>query len=808
VLPIRLEMVRGSAWRFRGFHYRAAAHYSGALDLAERAGHGALRATALSMLASLHHELGDWSRTMDYAQRAFDAVPNPSYLVRYNYHLQRGIAFYEFNDGPRAEASFREALAIAQGVGNRRDEGLALGELGLVVWRYEGIDLFERAIALARETAVPALEATWLNNLGGVHRDAGRLDDALACYREAMAIETRTGQRRQRAMLLKNIGQVLALMGQGDEAERVLVSAMQAADEQNTLRIRWQARMELGGVHAGVDDGKAERFFRESLDLLEAQQSSVLLERFRAGVLGYALSQYDPYDRYVQFLAARGDAAGAFVVAERARARVFLETLGSARAELSATVPDAYIREEAELLERLSAAQAELRRPDVAAGERADLLTSIDEADDRLTALRLRLAVDHPPAAHARFPKIWTVDGLQTELLRDDETLVMFFLGRDASFAWLVDRGRLDIVRLPARDRIAAETRRLLPTLQSPDARVDEDARAWLSRTLVEPIVARVQPGRHLLIVPHAALNYLPFEVLAAESGRYLVERHPISYVPSVSSLAHLRLTARRAGGSAGVLAVGNPITAAGPAAGERNTPLEWIGRLKPLPHSGVELERIAAAFDGVRLLDGAEATESALRGAIGSGGVAILHLATHAFIDEARPERSALVLSAGGDGGDGLLQMREVYGLSLPAALVTLSACETALGRDVTGEGIVGIARAFFYAGATAVTASLWNVGDASTATLMAEYYARIGAGEPVDRALALAKRAMLANGGREAHPYYWAPFIVMGHARVALDLPAASSPAARLMAAGVAALFVLMLAARAARRRAPTPP
>jgi CHAT domain-containing protein len=577
---------------------------------------------------------------------------------------------------------------------------------------------------------------------------------------------------------------------------------MQEADERNLAKIRWQARMELGGVFTGVDDARADRFFSESLDLLEAQQSSVLLEGFRAGMLGRTLAQYDPYDRYIQFLLARNEVEKAFVTAERARARVFLETLSGARAELAAALPEAFIREETDLLERMSAGQARLRAPDVTASERARLVSSIEQADDDLTALRLRLAVDHPSAAHARFPRLWSAGELQNEILRDDETLAMFFLGRDASVCWLVERDSLRVVELPGRDEIAQAVQRLLPTLQSPRAQVDEDARAWLSRTLVAPIVNHVKEGAHLLVVPHASLNYLPFEVLAAEEGRHVIERHTVSYAPSVSSLAHLRASSESARRPAAVLAVGNPITSAAGASDERDTPLQWIGRLKPLPHSRTELQRIQSTFrPNVRLLHGPEATEPALRDALASGGVGILHLATHAFIDETQPERSGLVLSAGGERADGLLQTREVYRLALPAALVTLSACETALGREVTGEGIVGIARAFFYAGATTVAASLWNVSDSSTAALMADFYERIRAGAPVDRALADAKRAMLRGRG-ETHPYYWAPFIAMGHARVALEFPeSARVPAiVPLLAAGVAlaGLFVAMVVAR----------
>jgi CHAT domain-containing protein len=809
-LLARIEIARGSAWRFRGFPHRGISHYNNALRQAERSGQELIAADALNVLASVSQELGDWSRSLDYAQRSFEAMKTPTDAMRFSYLVNRGIAYYEFYDGPRAEASFRDALAIARQRGNRREESFALGELGLVAWAFdEDLDaaaaLFEQAIALAHETGVIGLEATWLNNLGGVHRDAGRLEQALTLYRHALELEESGGRSRERAVLLKNIGQVLALQGRFADAERSLRMAIEESESRNAARIRWMARMELAGVYAARGDARADTYFSAALDVLEAQQSTVLLERFRVGTLGRNLAQYDPYDRYIQFLVARGDASRGFEVSERARARVFLETLAGARDQIATAIPDAFVRDEAVLLERISSTQAALRTAAGDADARARLIASLDEAEDALTALRLRLAVDHPAPAHGRFPRIWQADEFRREVLGADEVLATFFLGEQASYCWLIRRDTVDVVALPARAEIERRTRQLLPTLQSPRVRVDEEARTWLSRTLIAPIVARIGAEQRLLIVPHAILSYLPFEVLRAGDDELVIERYTVSYSPSVSSLAYLRQRGGRPSPEAAVIAVGNPATNVADPASERRTPLEWIGRLKPLPYSELELQHIAGAFrDNVQVLQGASATEPALRDALSRQSVAIVHFATHAFIDESRPHLSGLVLSPSTVDDDGLLQARDVYGLSLPAALVTLSGCETALGRQVTGEGIVGIARAFFFAGAQAVTATLWSVSDRSTAALMRDFYARVRAGGPVDGALADVKRARIRQGREEAHPYYWAPFVISGDARVALTFAAGGpEPSPLLIVMLVVAAAGVLLAFRRRRQR-----
>src|SRR5207247_7286242 len=147
-------------------------------------------------------------------------------------------------------------------------------------------------------------------------------------------------------------------------------------------------------------------------------------------------------------------------------------------------------------------------------------------------------------------------------------------------------------------------------------------------------------------------------------------------------------------------------------------------------------------------------------------------HVAESGVIDEGPPRGGGGVHTAGPPASDGILQTREIYGLRLHAALVTLSACQTALGKNVTGEGLIGLSRAFFYAGANSVMASLWNVDDASTARFMGDFYTAIREGAAIDEAARQAKRAFIARDPRFRHPYYWAAFIVTGNPTVPVHI------------------------------------
>jgi len=768
-------------------------------------------AAAYTGLSSIHTILGNWSRVLYYAERSFGAVPDPDELTRYRYLIQRGIAYYEFGERDEARKSFAQALALAEKQGNQHGVSLANGELGLTAWRFDrdaaaALRHYDFAIEVARRIGVPDLQVAWLVNSGSALRDTGRPDEALRRYRLALEVEEKTGHRRLVPLALKNIGQVLARRGEREEAERNLLEALRIADELNSTKTRWESRMELGLLYASTDADRARRYFSESLDLLEEQHAGVLLESFRAGSFAQALEAYDPYDHFIEFLLDRGKASEAFVIAERSRARAFLDTLAAAREQLAETAPPDFVEAERDLLARISTRQARLRAGTLDAAARREAAAEVERHEEELTRLRVKLATDRPALAHARYPRLPTVDDLRSQVLREGEALALFFLGRERSALWIATRGGLQLARLPGRDRIQALVRPYLEAIQSPDSREDRRTAAAIFSTLgLDRLASAAGYGGRLTVVPHGILSYLPFETLVDGQGRYLVERHAISYAPSAASYAYLRSGARSGGRFGGLLAVGNPKLASGgaPPAAERGVPLQAVGRLKPLEHAHDELRRVASLFrPASRVLELERATEKSLAES-SPERMTILHFATHGLIDERRPERSALALTAGGDGEDGILQMREVYGLRLNAALVTLSACQTALGKDVTGEGIVGLSRAFFHAGANAVLASLWSVNDASTAKWMEKFYGEVRRGEPLGSAAQRAKTAFLASDSKLAHPYFWAPFILTGDATAVVPRPPTDYRIVALAVLGIAAAPLALLIARARRRR-----
>jgi CHAT domain-containing protein len=300
------------------------------------------------------------------------------------------------------------------------------------------------------------------------------------------------------------------------------------------------------------------------------------------------------------------------------------------------------------------------------------------------------------------------------------------------------------------------------------------EAARELGGLLLGPVGANVSRARSLLLVPDGPLHLLPFSALVRSPGRFLVEEEPLLVVSSATVLAELRRPrGDRPAGAAGAAVV----VFGAPSYPKPDGPLPADGRvraavqrgsLSPLPATRVEVEEIRRSAKDVRAWVGAEATEERAK-AIGRE-TRIVHFACHGILDERNPLDSALALSIPEKPGreNGLLQAWEVLeSVRLDADLVTLSACGTALGVEEGGEGIVGLTRAFQWAGARSVVASLWNVSDDSTAELMGELYRRLASGARKDEALRLAQLSLLAKGGDAGHPFFWAAFELLGDSR-----------------------------------------
>jgi CHAT domain-containing protein len=333
-----------------------------------------------------------------------------------------------------------------------------------------------------------------------------------------------------------------------------------------------------------------------------------------------------------------------------------------------------------------------------------------------------------------------------TAALGSNETLVQFHSLDDRLLIWTVNRAGIRaasvaLSRVELNDAVESFRAAVFDRRRSPN-----EIAASLYARLLAPLA--LPAGERLIIVPHGPMHYLPFQALRA-GDEFLIERHPLAVVPSASIA--LQLGRHGAGPSQPLVAFGNP---ANPAR-------------ENLPGAQREVEVISRLFSAPRVLLREDATKSRFRELARAGR--ILHIAAHAEVDDLDPLHSRILLAEEPD-DPGFLDAREVYGVNLTGvSLVTLSACESGLGRIARGDEILGFTRSFLTAGASALLVSLWPVADNSTELLMTTFYDRFAKGAPAIEAMRSSQLAVLRTP-RFAHPFFWAPFNLVGDWRLAL--------------------------------------
>jgi CHAT domain-containing protein len=662
---------------------------------------------------------------------------------------------------------------------NRINEAAALGNIAsayrLLGEPRQALDTVRDSITMWRELGIRAQEAGELNVLAAIHLGLGELDSAADSYQAAQQIAQVSGERMIEAFSLSGLSRVRLRQSIPAEAASLASKALSIAQQGTNLRFAEEdALVALGQAESAVDALDASRAHAlHAVEVAESIRSSVAGPSQRSTYLGHS---YDAYGLLIDVLMrlhrqrpAEGFERQAFEASERARARTLVDLLTESRANIRQGVdPSLVAREEA---------------------LRAALGARRSESDDRVN----RLLVDYrdvqneirarsPRYASLVAPEAPALDVVQRDL--DERTVLLeYALGDQRSYVWVVGADSLTGHELPPRARIDALARRVHGALSQPHAPELLAALQELSRAVVEPIASEIA-GKRLAIVSEGALQYIPFAALVDAERRPLIQSHEIVTLPSASTLRVLRRDAparRAAAGS--VFVVGDPVfdtrdsrvrrvgaAAGGPPATalERSARDAGVATLDRLWFTRREVDAIASLAAGDRsrkLLD-----FDANLDRITSGDLAayrVVHFATHGLLNNRHPELSGLVFSLVDPRGrprDGFLPAYEVYNLRLNADLVVLSACQTALGEDLRGEGVAGLARAFMYAGTPRVVASLWRVPDNATTVLMQRFYrALLVEHHSPAAALRLAQQSVRAER-RWAAPYFWAGFTLVG--------------------------------------------
>ncbi len=797
------------------------------LDLAARAlerfpGHPDRIANAgnRGILLVEQHRLAEGERFLQLAESLDRESGAPPVTLALRHHANLGVIAAQRGDLARAEGYFRSFLDAADKASiDPLDRVRGLSNLATIASERgddaRALPAFEAALTLAA-TAAPgsAIHADALGNVGGARARAGNWAGSAAAYDEALRIRRAispdevaiasllwslaTNAERQGDLALAATHAAAAVAHAERTAPDGIVAARAyhvaarvalargATDDGRRLQERGLAiaqalvpgsRVEVAALAtlAAIDVrdrrlAAARERYAAALAALEAQvrRLGAPLD-LEAGYVDAAGVQRP----FVDTLLALGDDRRAFEVLESVRARAVLDRLAARDLTLGrAAEAQELARDRRRLAQEYDETLAQLAA--AGGGEKAAALverlrTIRGRQAAAASALRRADGADADPISPSARP----FTDLQRALPPGTLALAyhlgdrpsVFVVTRDAFTVRPLEQSAADIAGRVDRWRRLVERGRSGP---SSDPALDDEAAA-LFDVLIGPVATELRAATRLLVLPDGPLHGLPFAALRGTGGpgarRYLAQALPVTVAPSLTALTTLAQRPRRAAADLTVEAFAD-VAVTAPASGgvaDQAVRGQLTTRLAPLPGSRREAEDIAALFaprSAVRL--GAAATESALKRVPRATG--ILHLASHGLVNDASPLDSAIVLSPDADGGNGLLQAWEVFDeLRIDADLVVLSACDTGLGRAFAGEGLLGLTRAFQFAGARAVLASLWTAPDEATAGLMGAFYRRLRAGGTVDDALVTAQRDALARP-ESRHPYFWAGFVVDG--------------------------------------------
>lgn len=696
---------------------------------------------------------------------------------------------------------------------------------------------YDRCVALSHAARKKRIEAYALKDIAEIYHSQGRREQTFRQYRKILDVYRNLGDFRGQAITLKSIGDLFFSYG---EKPRALVSYKRAL---RLIRVAGDRAREISVLYEISRTARDINRLEDALSHIE--QAIKQIETLRIYVRSpdlrssYFASVHENYELHIQILMqlhrqqpGHGHAAAALQASESARARVLVEVLAEAGADLRHGVATKQIEEQRELQQSLAAKELylmQLASSRQTQDDAAQVAREIRELTMRDQLLEAQIRQQNPRYAALAQPQPLRVEQIQAELDDADTLLLEYALGEDKSYLWAVTKDSLSSYELPSRAIIETAAREVYDLLTSreqagqqanyetqisrSDAAYAEKALA-LSRMLLAPVASRLGKKR-LLVISDGVLQYIPFEALpmphsepnqsgngaqsTADEQPLLISNHEVVNLPSISMLAAVRSQSANATSRQKIVTIlADPVFETDdPRVRNLNGP-----QVQTNANSSEETRGALRDFDGFgkgdnipRLrytLDEAKAILKLIssdQGRVATGFDAdratvldsqiedyqIVHFATHSLINSSQPQLSGILLSMVDKRGvpqNGFLQLRDIYNLNLSAKLVVLSACSTGLGKDVKGEGLVGLTRGFMHAGSRSVVASLWKVDDRATAELMTRFYtAMLKENLPPAAALRVAKESMRREKRWRA-PYYWAAFVLQGEYRERVNI------------------------------------
>ena len=800
--------------------------YNQALNIQRQVNAPTEQAKTLYSIAEVYSSLGDYQLSIDTHNQALEIFKR---IGDHNWQAltlnEIGRIYRQAKDYQKALEFHNQVLELV------KQNNLFLGQVNaltsiagdyLFLKDYaKALDAANQMLALSRKQNKPFWEAQSFVTSGNVYWASGDYPKALEAMQKAATGHQKIGYRLGEANALYGLGKIYNALKQYEKAlstyDRDLELRRMLGDRTGEAETYYNAAItqrDKGNLN------EARTQIEAAISIVEDIRTQVTSQELRTS---YFASVQNYYQFYIDVLMqlhkkdpSKGYDALALHASERARARSLLELLTEANANIRQGVDATLLERERTLQQRLDA--FEKRRLELVNGK--DIEAQVQALEKQTAELleeyrqvQEQIRRTNPRYANLKYPQPLTLQQIQSTVLDDNTVLLEYSLGEERSYLWAVTKTTITSYELPKRADIEAVAQRFYKLLKTPgynlrgqDAGIElvptdtTGAVAQLSQILLAP-VAQQLGNKRLLIVSDGALQYVPFSALpvpgtSGENVVPLLVNHEIINLPSASTLAVIRedLGDRKPAPKT-VAVLADPVFSTNderlktPVGARHAVPLQpatpndvdtrALSRaarensltFKRLPFTRTEADsilKLASTAEAMQAFDFTANRATATNPQLSQ--YKIVHFATHGILNSLHPELSGVVLSLvdkQGQPQNGFLRLNDIFNLNLPAELVVLSACETGLGQDVKGEGLVGLTRGFMYAGAPRVLVSLWSVDDQGTSELMTRFYKKmLQEGLKPAAALRSAQIEMLQNP-KWKQPYYWAAFTLQGEWR-----------------------------------------
>lgn len=724
-------------------------------------------ADVCASIGRLYTSTGDHVRGLAFLNRALaisTTLDQPNQAAAFLNDI--GYLYVEQEDYTQAWSNFQESLQRYRAGKNLREESRSLLNLGVVQQRQhkheEALSLFQSSLELAKATDNFEVQIAAGEGIGVVLTAQGDFVAALRTLNSSLQLALERKERLREAELLWRIAEVRLAMRDFDSSLVHAQSALEIARSMHSPKLTYLVLVAIGQTYAALD--------RTELAIETLKQAIASVEFMRHRVVGEEMERQlffqdkvSSYHTLIDLLLKQNKLGEALLYAERAKGRVLLDVFRSVDSWSNnfSSAPEPTLTDSGK--QEPPGVDSRLKQINK---QRLSQHEKLNEAIREDQTFRNSLYKAHPDLktrlsrtaeVNARDLTRFTVqpDTAYLEFVVSKEAVDLFLLRADNEKESVLKSFRLEIGPDSLRQKINTFHNRLAS--RHPDF---ESLARELYRILVEPTQADLTGIKNICIIPDDFLWNLPFQALTTNENKYLLEEYSLSYAPSLTVLIEMsnKVGPKR---KPALAAFGNP---------KLTKEQQAVERVGPLPETETEVLSISKLFisRNTSVLIGEAASEQSFNKL--ASRFSTFHFATHGVVDNKEPLYSHLLLTRTNDDGanDGRLEAREILNLNLVADLAVLSACETSNGKISPGEGVIGMSWAFFVAGVRSIVASQWRVNSVSTTQIMTAFYSglQLGAHNPNQtRAQALQTAALkLAKTSRYRHPFYWAPFMLIG--------------------------------------------